>query len=201
MGLNVTKIMGIGLVGISLTAMAAESVKVDQERYEKARVLAKDTASLLYNALHGKMRAALEAGGPTNGIEVCSSGIAQEVAASVQETDDTVVDVRRTSMKYRNPLNRPDSHDVEVLGTYQAKFDNDQPWLDPSVKTITEDGQDYLLYYSPIRLKKACLNCHGSLGDLHPKVRETLEAKYPEDRATGYKVGDFRGVVRIKVEL
>ena len=37
-----------------------------------------------------------------------------------------------------------------------------------------------------------CVTCHGE--SLAPDVQERLAERYPTDRATGYRVGDLRGV-------
>ena len=34
---------------------------------------------------------------------------------------------------------------------------------------------------------------------MDPKVVEKLRQLYPEDKATGYKLGDFRGVIRVTI--
>jgi hypothetical protein len=47
-------------------------------------------------------------------------------------------------------------------------------------------------YVEPIVTQPQCLICHGS--ELAPPVAVALEAHYPEDQATGFAVGDLRGV-------
>ena len=47
-------------------------------------------------------------------------------------------------------------------------------------------------YVEPIVMQPLCLACHGET--LAPEVAEQIAAEYPEDRATGFRVGDFRGV-------
>jgi hypothetical protein len=34
---------------------------------------------------------------------------------------------------------------------------------------------------------------------MDPGVRRVLSERYPEDLATGYEAGDFRGVVRVSI--
>ena len=62
---------------------------------------------------------------------------------------------------------------------------------------VTDDGR--FRYYIPLRIGPMCLQCHGPRDALEPTVRRALDALYPEDRATGYGVGDLRGVVRVTV--
>jgi hypothetical protein len=46
-----------------------------------------------------------------------------------------------------------------------------------------------------------CLNCHGTDDFLSKEIKNFLKEKYPEDKATGYKAGDFRGAVSVKIKL
>lgn len=99
-------------------------------------------------------------------------------------------EVRRTSFRYRNSVNAPDSLDRVVLSMYEENFENNGP-MDAVVK---ETGPEKLRYYKPIRVVPLCLNCHGMPGetltaDLHALILD----EYPEDRAVGYEIGDFRG--------
>ena len=41
----------------------------------------------------------------------------------------------------------------------------------------------------------------GRRDGLPPPEREELARRYPEDRATGYRVGDLRGAVSVRVPL
>ena len=54
-------------------------------------------------------------------------------------------------------------------------------------------------YLEPIYLQAMCLQCHGS--DLGSGVRERLAELYPEDRATGFAEGDFRGMFWVVVPI
>ncbi|MFB6262906.1 MAG: DUF3365 domain-containing protein, partial [Bradymonadaceae bacterium] len=54
-------------------------------------------------------------------------------------------------------------------------------------------------YLKPIELKGLCVNCHGTRDKLAPGVSEKLAKYYPEDRATGFEVGDLRGWFWVEV--
>ena len=47
-------------------------------------------------------------------------------------------------------------------------------------------------YVEPIRIKPPCLACHGA--SLAPATADELAERYPEDQATGYKLGELRGL-------
>jgi hypothetical protein len=43
------------------------------------------------------------------------------------------------------------------------------------------------------------LNCHGDPAQFSPELQQTLNERYPNDRAVGFEAGDFRGVVRVTI--
>ena len=43
-----------------------------------------------------------------------------------------------------------------------------------------------------------CLTCHGN--DIDPELKAQIDAFYPEDRATGFKLGALRGAFTISRE-
>ena len=47
-------------------------------------------------------------------------------------------------------------------------------------------------YVEPIVMQPMCLTCHGE--SLAPEIAARISEVYPDDQATGFKVGDFRGV-------
>ena len=54
--------------------------------------------------------------------------------------------------------------------------------------------------YTGISSDGACLKCHGDAGTMSEQVRREIAAAYPNDRATGYKAGDFRGIISVFVK-
>ena len=50
-------------------------------------------------------------------------------------------------------------------------------------------------YYAPIRLQKKCVACHGiSKKQISKKTDSILKSLYPNDKATGFKENDLRGI-------
>ena len=72
--------------------------------------------------------------------------------------------------------------------------------LDKGEVTKETDGH-YYRYAKAIRIKPVCLSCHGSDADIKPSVKTVLAKNYPNDVATGYKLGELRGAVSIKQKL
>jgi hypothetical protein len=45
-----------------------------------------------------------------------------------------------------------------------------------------------------------CLSCHGSVGkDIAPETTAKLTQLYPQDLATGYALGDLRGMWSLRL--
>lgn len=53
-------------------------------------------------------------------------------------------------------------------------------------------GEGRAGYAEPITVEPVCLTCHGV--ELDDAIAAQLAALYPEDQATGFSAGDFRGV-------
>jgi hypothetical protein len=60
-----------------------------------------------------------------------------------------------------------------------------------------EDGR--FGYVEPIRVEKVCLMCHGA--EVPPPIAERIASLYPDDEATGFKEGDFRGLFWITMPV
>ena len=130
-----------------------------------------------------QMQQALKAGmaeGPIHAIDACRIK-APEIAAALSNDG---VRVGRASHKLRNPENSGPDWVRPVLDDYLAS-DHREP-----VEVALENG--YIGYAEPIAVQPLCLTCHGD--GLAPDLASTISTLYPEDRATGYADGEFRGV-------
>jgi hypothetical protein len=101
------------------------------------------------------------------------------------------VSVGRTSDRLRNPRNAPAPWMETWLAHYLASPDDREPRV-----VALEDGR--VGRVEPITVQPPCLTCHGE--DLSPAVAARLAELYPDDRARGYEVGDFRGLFWAEVD-
>jgi hypothetical protein len=62
---------------------------------------------------------------------------------------------------------------------------------------VVVDGQPMQRYLRALPTVELCTQCHGPADKLSPAVTAQLKALYPDDRATGYKVGDIRGAMTL----
>ncbi|MCP3849692.1 MAG: DUF3365 domain-containing protein [Gammaproteobacteria bacterium] len=89
----------------------------------------------------------------------------------------------------RNPENQADALELEIMDYFRKNDDK---------KTVFQSftnnsGEKYYLYARPIWIKKACLKCH----DTRENAPKTIRERY--DTAYGYKIGDLRGLLSIKL--
>lgn len=142
--------------------------------------------------LQATLLAAIEAGGPAHAISVCKHEAPQIAAA--QASDGWTLG--RTALRVRNPTNAPSSWQRVVLETWQAQIDANEI-EDPASLEWTEviegEGGPELRYMRAIVLGGVCLACHGPVEQISEEVRTALAEQYPDDQATGFRVGDLRG--------
>lgn len=119
--------------------------------------------------------------GPAEAISACSSE-APRISRALS-TDGIVMG--RSSHKLRNPDNAPPAWLEPLLSDYAAGTVD----LIPQTVVI-EDGR--VGYIEPILVQPLCLSCHGE--ELAAEVSSRIQSLYPDDQATGFKTGDFRGV-------
>ena len=106
--------------------------------------------------------------------------------------------IRRVSQKNRNPRNYPDSVETVFLEAYQYSIDQGGQVSE----NIQEIDDDYLLYTRPILIgDPLCLKCHGELQvDITTGTEKLIKELYPDDRATGFRIGKLRGMWSIRLE-
>lgn len=97
--------------------------------------------------------------------------------------------VKQIATKYRNPAHATDTENSRLA---LARFEADRN-LQGFWDRETLDGQSGLRYYRRINVEASCLACHGAKGDRPDFVK----AKYPEDKAFDFNVGDLRGMYAV----
>lgn len=140
--------------------------------------------------LKGALTAGLAAGGPAGAIGVCRL---QAPAIAADRSRALGARVGRTSERLRNPANAPTAAQRAVLDAFARRIGAGEAAETLEHWETRADGS--ALYMKPIIVGEPCLACHGEA--LDPAVADTLNAGYPEDRATGYDAGDLRGAFRV----
>lgn len=156
---------------------------------------ARSAANALGGELQGMLLAALAEGGPTAAIAFC----ADSAQARTARHQTGGVSVRRVGTRVRNPANQPDSLEAAVLIAFAARAGT-LP-ADTAFLHQAPDGTWQLHFLRPVVISEPCLVCHGNPATIPESVRRVLDARYPDDRATGYAAGDLRGAVSVRVRL
>ena len=104
--------------------------------------------------------------------------------------------IKQTSLKYRNPLNKPNKYEKRILEIFEKKHLPEYWEIGKN-----EKGEEVIRYAKPLIIKKACLKCHGVPGkDVPEKLYKALVKDYGKV-AFNYKLGDIRGMVSVEVPL
>jgi hypothetical protein len=192
---SVGAFLSVVLLNPGLVGCGAEAPELDPQVGDEVATVAEPAAAELLRTLVGRLTAALEEGGAVHAIRFCSDE-ALPLTLSIQSGFPGDLTLKRTSFRYRNPLNAPDEAEEEALLYFEeAVLAAESP---PSSFVQKVSGEEYR-YYQPLFLGEFCLQCHGDPEAMAPDVKEALALKYPGDLAVGYEAGDFRGVLRVSV--
>lgn len=161
----------------------AANVTAD-ERTRAAGIVAE-----LKKSLVGALQGALAQGAPA-AIEACHT-MAPGLAASLSR--DGIV-VGRATRKPRNPKNEASGWQAQALAHFEP-LHAEKKLAGATFALRLPDGR--AAYAEPLVIQELCLTCHGAT--LAPDVQAVLAAKYPGDKATGYALGDLRGVAWVEL--
>jgi hypothetical protein len=160
----------------------------------------------------------LAKGGFDGAVVACSTS-AQKVTREFAAQSG--VDIRRVTLKARNPANAPDAWERAQLTQWEAALKSGKP-LPEEVWTIVEDqpvpsnrerreagsvnrgpqaGTRYHRLMKPIVIQGMCLSCHGSATQIPDSVKKQIAKSYHQDLATGYKAGELRGAFSVKIPV
>ena len=182
------RVTGLIIVVLAWTGTAVAQSDV-RERTEAARAAATEFGMTLI----GELQKAIAAGGPVNAISVCKV-VAPQIAANMSA--EKKMTIGRTSLKLRQPNNKPDEWELQQLQSFeQRKAAGENPANIEFGEYVSRGGKTVFRYMKAIPTAQLCLNCHG--GSLTPEVTAKLKQLYPQDAATGFKVGDIRGAFTI----
>ncbi len=152
------------------------------ERFDEVEARAHGAALLA--PFKQDMKTALVAGlerGPVDAISVCS----EQAPAIARSLSVDGVAMGRSSHRLRNPDNAAPDWVAKLIDAYLAADEERAPRA-----VMLADGR--VGYVEAIEVAPPCVVCHGEA--LAPDIAAEIKEHYPQDRATGFTVGDFRGV-------
>ena len=150
---------------------------------------------LLAGSLKQALMSAMQSGGPQAAVNVCNM---QASSITAELNSQQSLQIKRTSLKYRNPNNQPDAWEHAVLEQFnQQAIEGVAIQEMVHSEQIDMNGQAQFRYMRAIPVQAPCLACHGSEQQIPATVKATLVEHYPDDQATGYAIGDIRGAFSV----
>lgn len=183
---------------------AAKPAPASQKAADDAEALTAEARALTdrFGAqLKAKLLEGIQSEGPAHAIAVCQEE-APGIAKAMSMDGWTI---GRTAPRVRNPDNAPSDWQQRGLAHFQRTIAGANPPADIGTlewhEVVERDGGRELHYMRAIPMGGLCSGCHGPAEELDAAVREQLAARYPEDRATGFAVGQLRGAFVVTKSL
>ncbi|MBN1301791.1 MAG: DUF3365 domain-containing protein [Melioribacteraceae bacterium] len=187
----------LAVIFLITTSLAQEKefelLKADEDEIKRAESLGEVVAEKLTGKLKSELMFAIKNGGPVNAVNVCRN-TAPELTSELTGFDESIVEVKRTTRKYRNQANAPSELEELALDYFEKAGKNAAEFM---VQKYSKNGVNFIDYYKPLRIGGLCKTCHGKTEEINPELLEVIRKNYPDDKATGYETGDFRGVIKV----
>lgn len=151
----------------------------------------KNLAMNLKQSLVKELTQKIKDKGTTEAVMFCQANVGV-IAKSAAKDYLGRYEFGRTSHKWRNEKNAPTDWMSTYLSKYQGKKKDD-------IRKATlihrlPDGKR--VYLEPLFVQPLCLQCHGE--SLRPEVKEKISQLFSKDKATGFKLNEFRGFIWVK---
>jgi len=147
-------------------------------------------------ALKSELQSAISEGGFGKAIGICNLK-AIPVSKMVEQSSSKIIWLKRTTYQYRNPLNAPDEIEKQALNYFQNLVAMNEVLPESYIQKISNSDSTYYYYFKPLKMDVLCMGCHGKTENIDPAVLTQIKELYPDDKATGYAEGDFRGLVSV----
>lgn len=157
---------------------------------------ARGVAASIPPKLLAVLKAEIDQGGFEQAITTCNEKAPQMAKAASEQTG---WQVRRVSLKQRNPKAVPDAWEAATLADFDRRAAaGESPMTLERAEQVTMEGLPTYRYMRALPVQELCLGCHGPRESLKPTVAARLNALYPADQGVGYAVGQIRGAMTIR---
>lgn len=198
------KIFGI-VVMASFVACSSNRSEVAETTEVKTAHAILDTAKFLaigdemakqtQQILLANVANAIKEKGVAGAVDFCNT---RAVSLTDSASDMFLAQISRVSNLNRNPNNGLNSNMDKTAWNEIVLMMSDASLPDKHI-IIQENNETYYFKAIPIGMP-TCLSCHGVVGqDINKETYDVIQAKYPNDKATGYKMGELRGLWKIKL--
>jgi hypothetical protein len=171
---------------IFLLMIVSSVIAQDHSFQTEASQLAQNLKQTLMKNLKEK----ISKEGAVAAIPFCHENV-KPIAKSAAENMMSKYEFGRTSHKIRNTQNAPQEWMIKYLEKFQES--NSSKKANPIIHKF-ENGKT--AYLEPLYVSSECLVCHGD--KISSSISSKIKEIYPKDLATGFKLGEFRGMIWIK---
>lgn len=172
------------------TENVTENPVIDLTEYkEKGQQLASSTQKVLASNLIS----AIEEKGAEHALEFCNIR-----AIPLTDSMSTALNahIKRVTNQPRNADNRANEKELKYIKEANEKL---QDSLEITPKVFQNNGK--VTAYYPIVTNQLCMQCHGQEGqDIKESTLAKINSLYQDDEATGYTVGEIRGLWVVEME-
>ena len=170
----------------ALVACGNRSADVTPDVTTEERVRAAAMIAELKRNLLAAVTQAMQGGAPA-AIDACHAmapAITERAAASGAS-------IGRATRKPRNPANAARGWQLDAIAQFETAGHKGE--VQPFTRVLPSGR---VAYAEPLVIGEVCLACHGTPA---PEVAAVLQQRYPTDQATGYALGDLRGVAWVEL--
>ena len=187
-------ILAIALAAAGCTRKDKKTALSEEDLIQLATQKGDEVSQTTQTVLASKLKQVIESEGIPHALKYCNVN-AYPIVDSLEKAYK--ISIKRASIKTRNPEDAPTPVEASIIDQYLDEIERGET---PGVVIKTEEKD--ILYFKPIILSAAlCLRCHGQIGtDILNEHHTIIENLYPEDNATGHKMGDLRGIWSIGFE-
>lgn len=177
---------------LTLLCMVGSAQASEQAKPDSAAYVAEASAIIMdfMGRLKGELQGAMKLSGPEGAIGVCQQA-APDIGMDVGREHGWTV--RRTALKLRNPANKPDDWERQVLEDFVRRT---AEGADPATLSATRvdrsgDTRTFRFMKAIPMAEQPCSVCHGA--NVAPGLRAKIIELYPDDEAVGFAPGEIRG--------
>ena len=140
-----------------------------------------------FDTLSTSLKTTIQEKGVVEAIGYCNVAAYPLTATYAQEG----IEIRRTTLRYRNEKNKPTSLEKEYLKSFEDAWQDGKELATKAVQQ--KDGTVH--YFKPIMIQPLCLVCHGKASEqIQESTLAKLDELYPNDQARNYEPDQLRGL-------
>lgn len=173
----------------------AEQTELSTVQKQEYLVMGDSIAAKAQQVLLSNVAEQMKLGGPVGALDFCNE---KAIPLTDAVSEEFSKKIQRLTDKTRNP-------DNAIVNAIDQKAWSEIKGLMADTNAgkhlvLSENSDVYYYKAIPIGMP-TCLMCHGNKQtDIAPETLEAISKKYPNDQATGYAMGELRGMWKIKME-